>query len=184
LARIIARLPRPDDPVRTTALTLLVIAALCAAWFGWSWYSAAHDEELAYSRTREEVLRTGEQAVQNLNTLDYRNIDAGLKVWLDSSTGDLNKQISGSRTSFADKVRQARTVTSARVLESALTELDTRSGKAVIMVALQITVTPQEGKAVTKQSRMLGELTRTRAGWKLSALEPASVGDTGGAPAQ
>ncbi|MBA9004321.1 nuclear transport factor 2 family protein [Thermomonospora cellulosilytica] len=184
MARITDRLPRPADPVRTTAVTLLVVAALCAAWFGWSWYGAAHDDGLAYSRTREEVVRAGEQAVQNMNTLDYRDIDAGLRVWQESSTGELNRQITGGRAAFADQVRKARTVTTAKVLESALTELDTRTGKAVIMVAVQVTVTPPEGRATTKQSRMLGELTRTGTGWKLSALQHATVGDTGGTPAQ
>lgn len=182
LASITGRLPRTSDPLRTTALTLLVVAALCAAWFGWSWYGAAHDDALDYSRTREEVLRAGEQAVQNMNTLDHRDLAKGLKVWQDSSTGELNRQITAGRAQFEQQVRQARTTTTARVLESALTELDVRSGKAAIMVALQITVTPADGKPTTKQSRMLGQLTRTDTGWKLSALGQAPVG--GSAPSE
>jgi Mce-associated membrane protein len=44
------------------------------------------------------------------------------------------------------------------------------------MVAVQITVTPVSGSPVTKQSRLLGTLTRTQAGWKLSALGQVPVG--------
>ena len=44
------------------------------------------------------------------------------------------------------------------------------------MVAAQITVTPVSGSPVTKQSRLLGTLTRTSSGWKLSALGQVPVG--------
>ncbi|REE95536.1 hypothetical protein [Thermomonospora umbrina] len=180
LAGITGRPSRPADPLRATALTLLAVAALCAVWFGRSWYGAANDDALAYSQTREEALRAGEQAVQNMNTLDHRNVDGGLKVWLDSSTGELHQQITASRAQFAQQVQRARTITTAKVLESAVTELDVRTGKAAVMVALQITVTPTDGKTNTKQSRMLGQLTQTGEGWKLSALGQAPVG--GSAP--
>ncbi|NED57146.1 hypothetical protein G3I24_40490, partial [Micromonospora aurantiaca] len=78
-----------DDTLQRTATALLVLAALFAAWAGWSWYAAAHDDGYAYSRTREEVLQAGEQAVQNLNTLDYRDLGSGLRTWQESTTSDL-----------------------------------------------------------------------------------------------
>ncbi len=43
-------------------------------------------------------------------------------------------------------------------------------------MAVQITVTPASGSPVTKQSRLAGRLTRTQAGWKLSALGQVPVG--------
>ncbi|WP_433331959.1 hypothetical protein [Spirillospora sp. CA-294931] len=159
-----------------TATALLVAAALFAAWAGWSWYSAAHDDALAYSHTREEVLRSGEQAVQNLNTLDYRSLAAGLKTWQDSTTSDLYKQITEGRAGFEQELQKARTITSAKILAGAVSELDVRSGKASVIVAVQITVTPPQGAPVTKQSRLLGHLARTSGGWKLSALGQAPTG--------
>ncbi|MFF5261169.1 hypothetical protein ACFY4C_19690 [Actinomadura viridis] len=164
---------------RRVAMALAVIAALCAAWFGWSWYGAAHDESLHYSRTRDDVLRAGEQAVQNLNTLDYRSLNQGLKLWQDSSTNELYQQIVQGRPQFEQAVRKAQTITSAKVLDAAVTELDQHAGKASVIVALQITVTPPKGDPAIKKTRLMGQLTRTSTGWKLSALAQAPVGAAG-----
>lgn len=162
-----------DDTLHRTATVLLALAALFALWAGWSWYATANDDAYAYSRTRDEVLQAGEQAVQNLNTLDYRNLGPGLKTWQDSTTSDLYRQITQGRAAFEEQVKKAQTITKARILDAAVSELDERSGKARILVAVEITVTPPEGDPVTKQSRLVGKVTRTSAGWKLSELGQA-----------
>ncbi|GLZ05758.1 hypothetical protein Acsp03_32240 [Actinomadura sp. NBRC 104412] len=164
---------------RTAALVLAVLALLSAAWFGWSWYGAAHDESLRFSETRDEVLRAGEQAVLNLNTLDYRDLNTGLKLWQDSSTSELYQQIVQGRAAFEREVKKAKTITSAKVLDAAVTELDQHAGKASVIVGVQITVTPPKGEPVVKKTRLMGELTRTATGWKLSALAQAPAGATG-----
>lgn len=172
------RLPRISDPVLLVATVLVVGAGACAAYFGWSWYRAAHDDALAYSRARDAVLRAGEQGVQNMNTLDYRRVDQGLTAWEDSSTGDLHQELVQGRAQFTSQVQLAKTVTTAKILDGAVTELDDRTGKAGLIVAVQITVTPPTGTPTTKQSRMRAQLTRTPSGWKLSALGQAPVGTT------
>ncbi|MFI0351203.1 hypothetical protein [Actinomadura sp. 9N407] len=166
------RKPRNVQPV---AIALAAIAAIAATWSGWSWYAAEHDDSLRYAATRDQVLRDGEQAIQNLNTLDYRSLDRSLKSWQDSATSDLYRDIVQGRAGFARQVGEARTITSARILEAAVTELDTHAGRARVIVAIAITVTPPKGDPATKQSRLIGELTRTAAGWKLSALGQAPV---------
>jgi len=75
-------------------------------------------------------------------------------------------------------VQQAQTVSTAKILSGAVTELDTRTGKAGVMIALRITVEAPKSKPAVKESRMLGELTRTPDGWKLSALGQAPMGDS------
>lgn len=167
------------DPLRAVAIALVALAAVAAAYFGWSWYGAAHDGSLRFSRQRDAVLRAGEQGVQNLNTLDYRKVDEGFSLWEDSSTGDLHQQLVQGRDQFQAQVRQARTVTTAKILDGAITELDDRAGKASMIVAVQITVTPASGAPATKQSRMQAQLARTPSGWKLSALGQAPVGTSG-----
>ncbi|MFF8289778.1 hypothetical protein ACF068_11195 [Streptomyces sp. NPDC016309] len=166
------------NPLQATAAALVLLAAGGAGWGGWSWYTAAHDESAAYATTRDEVLAAGEQAVQNMNTLDHRDLRRGLDRWQDSATGGLLDQLTQGRPQFERQIQQARTVTSAKVLAGAVTELDARAGRAGVMVALRITVTPPKGKPAAKESRMLGELTRTPEGWKLSALGQAPVGTT------
>jgi Mce-associated membrane protein len=178
LQRLRRRPRRPRRPLLAVALTLAVAAAVAAALTGWSWYGAAHDGDAAFARNRDAVLAAGEQAVQNLNTLDHNDLDHGLDIWEESTTGDLHSQLTQGRSDFAKQVRQAQTVSTARVLSGAVTELDTRTGKAGVMVALRITVQAPKAKPAVKESRMLGELTRTADGWKLSALGQAPMGES------
>jgi Mce-associated membrane protein len=157
------------------ALVFALAAAGAAGWTGWSWWSAAHDDSLRYSQTRDDVLRSAEQSIQNLNTLDYRTADQGLALWLDSTTGTLHDQLSSGRQGFLTQIKQARTVTTAKILDGAVTELDERAGKASVIVAVELTVIPAAGKPATKRQRLGGELTRTGEVWKLSSVGPVPV---------
>jgi Mce-associated membrane protein len=161
--------------VPAAALALALTAGGTAAWAGTDWYRAAHDESAAYALQRDRALAAGEQAVQNLNTLDHRQVDDGLDLWESSTTGDLHEQLVDGRAAFAKQVKAAGTTTTARVLSGAVTELDERAGRARVLVALRVTVRASTG-STDKDSRMLGELTRTGGRWKLSDLGQAPVG--------
>ena len=164
------------QPLIATALVLAILAALFAAWSGWSWYRASTAGPPPDAQLRDQVLQAGEQAVQNFNTLDYRKVAAGLALWEQSSTGPLHTEISKGRAQFESQIQQTKTITTARVLDGALTALNPRAGTASIIVAVQITVTPANGSPVTKQSRLAGTLTKTSSGWKLSQLGQVPVG--------
>ena len=164
------------EPLVATALVLAVLAAGFAAWSGWSLYQASNAGPPAAAQLRDQVLQEGEQAVQNFNTLDYRKVAAGLALWEQSSTGPLHAEISAGRSQFTQQIESTKTVTTARILDGALTALNPKARTASIMVAVQITVAPASGSPVTKQSRLLGTLTRTSSGWKLSALGQVPVG--------
>ncbi|MFB8773302.1 nuclear transport factor 2 family protein [Streptomyces broussonetiae] len=164
--------------VTVIALALTLVAGGFAAWAGRSWYDAAHDDSAAYAEQRDRALAAGEQAVQNLNTLDHRDLDRGLDLWESSTTGELHDQLVDGRTEFAAQVKEAKTVTTAKVLSGAVTELDDRAGRARVLVALRVTVRTPGEASTDKDSRLLGELTRTDGRWKLSALGQAPVGGT------
>ncbi|WP_329499852.1 hypothetical protein [Kitasatospora herbaricolor] len=174
------RKPR-RSPLVVVAGATAALAAVPALWSGWSWYAVAHDDSAAYARARDTVLAAGEQAAQNMNTLDHRDLGPGLDLWESSTTGDLHDQLVQGRAKFEGQVRQAQTVTSAKALSGAVTELDDRAGRATVMIALRITVQVPNSAPATKDSRMLGELTRTPGGWKLSALGQAPMGDSAAA---
>lgn len=108
-----------------------------------------------------------------MNTLDHRTLEKGLDSWEESTTGDLHRQLVDGRDAFAKQIVAAKTVSTAKVLSGAVTELDERAGRAGVMVALRVTVTAPKGDPAVKESRMLGTLTRTSEGWKLSALGQA-----------
>ncbi|SDC15026.1 nuclear transport factor 2 family protein [Streptomyces prasinopilosus] len=165
-------------PLPAVLLALTLTAGGFAAWAGQDWYRAAHDDRAAYAGQRDEALAAGEQAVQNLNTLDHRNLDRGLDLWESSTTGELHEQLASGRKEFAEQVKEAKTVTTARVLSGAVAEIDDRAGRARVLVALRVTVRAADGAKTDKDSRMLGELTRTEGRWKLSALGQAPVGGT------
>ena len=168
------------QPLVATALALAVLAAVFAAWSGWSWYRASTAAAPADAQLRDQVLQAGEQAVQNFNTLDYRKVAAGLALWEQSSTGPLHTEISAGRTQFERQIQQTKTITTARILDGALTALNPRAGTASIIAAVQITVTPANGSPVTKQSRLVGTLAKTASGWKLSQLGQVPVGAASG----
>ena len=164
------------EPVVAAALVLAILAALFAAWSGWSWYRASTAGPPPDAQLRDQVLQAGEQAVQNFNTLDYRKVAAGLALWEQSSTGPLRAEISKGRAQFEQQIQQTKTITTARILDGALTALNPQAGTASIIVAVQITVTPASGSPVTKQSRLVGTLAKTASGWKLSQLGQLPVG--------
>jgi Mce-associated membrane protein len=161
---------RPRNPVLAAATLLAVAAAACAGWFGWSWYQAAHSATLADARTRDAVLQSAEQAVLNFNTLDYRHASAGLRLWLDSSTGTLHSQLSQDLKQEVQLVQGKKTITTAKILDGAVTQLDTGAGTASVMVAVAVTVTPAKGSPFTERESEVGQLSSTPSGWKLSAL--------------
>jgi Mce-associated membrane protein len=171
---ILARGARPRL-LLLSALLLALIAGGAAGWTGWSWWSAAHDDSLRYSHTRDEVLRTAEQAVQNLNTLDYRTAESGIDLWIESTTGTLRDQLNQGRQNFLTQIQKAKTTTTAKILEGAVTELDDRAGKASVIVAVELTVTPAAGRPTTKRERLAGQLTRTGSTWKLSSIGQVPV---------
>ncbi|SCD48694.1 nuclear transport factor 2 family protein [Streptomyces sp. PpalLS-921] len=175
-----ARVRTTGNPPLVAAVVLAVAAAGAAGWGGWSRYDAAHDDAAAYAQARDDALAAGEQAVQNMNTLDHARLEQGLDTWENSTTGDLHQQLVDGREAFVKQIEAAKTVSTAKILSGAVTELDDRAGRAGVMVALRVTVTAPEGEPAVKESRMLGRLTRTSEGWKLSALGQAPVGNTAG----
>jgi Mce-associated membrane protein len=164
------------DPLIRIASLVTLVAAGAAAWFGWSYHAASGDDSLAYAAERDRVLAVAGQEIVNLNTLDYRQVDAGLKVWQDSATAQLYDQIVQGREQLKTEVQKAKTASSAKILESGLTELDTRAGKAAVIAAVRITITGADGRPVDNTRRFAGQLTRTSDGWKLSALGQAPTG--------
>jgi Mce-associated membrane protein len=169
------------DPVLAVAAVLAAAAVIFAAQSGWAWYSAARAGTPALAKTRDQVLQAGEQEVQNFNTLDYRHVSAGLNLWERSSAGQLLAEVVAARTQFEQQVEQAKTITTAKILDAALVTLDVRAGTASIIAAVQLDVIPSQGAPVSKQTRLVGQLTRTASGWKLTALGQAPVGSAAGA---
>ena len=167
------------SPLRRALVIAVVLAALAAAVFGALWVLAATSGSLALARDRDAVLVDARQAAINLNTLDYRNAAAGLDLWQQSSTGEVLTEFEQNRDQYAKLVQESRRATVATVPAAAVTELDEHAGVARVLVAVDVTVTPDGQAPVVTRQRLQVEMTRTPSGWKVSRLNPVRAPTTG-----
>lgn len=161
-------------PVRFSAIALAIIAAICAGWFGTSWQHARHSSTLQAARTRDQALQAAEQAAVNMNTLDYRHAKADLNLWLSSSTGTLHSGISSSLTQEMQVVQQKKLITSATVLDGAITSLNVKNGTANVMLAMTFKVQVTGSSPASKFESEMATVRRTASGWRLASLCPTS----------
>ncbi|MBO0833974.1 MAG: hypothetical protein J2P28_00470 [Actinobacteria bacterium] len=162
------------SPLRATAVVAVAAAGICAMVFGFSWLGAAGSTPLSVARTRDAALQAAEQAAVNLNTLDYRHARSDLNLWLDSSTGALHKGIAQDLQQEMQVAQQQKLVTSATVLDGAVTRLDVGSGTANVMLAMTFKVQVSGSRPASKFESELGTVRKTPAGWRLASLCPTS----------
>jgi len=103
-----------SEPLTAVAAAAFAAALAFAAWSGFSWLGAAKAGPSSYSQLRDRVLAEGEQAIQNFNTLDYRKVSQGVRLWEQSSTGALRSQVTAGGAQFEQQIRRAQTVTPRR----------------------------------------------------------------------
>ncbi|HEX6353910.1 hypothetical protein [Actinophytocola sp.] len=182
---------RRFGPLLVGALVLAVVAAGFLAWSVVELVSAgtdtdrarqelaAADERLADLRAddavktrtaRDEAREAASKGVAVMNTLDYRGVDADLDAWERVSTGALHDEIVDNRARSRQAVVDARSVTKATVVSSAVQAVDARSGTATVLVAVRIDVTTGEAGPTQKYMRIRATLLRTEQGWKLDGL--------------
>jgi Mce-associated membrane protein len=159
-------------PLRVLAL-LVALAALGALFFGVRWGLAATDDDLELARTRDAVLLDARQAAINLNTLDHADVEAGLDLWEQSSTGAVLEEFQRNRAQYAQFVAESGRTTEATVVDAAVAELDVRAGIARVLVGVDVVVRPQGEEPVLTRQRLQLEMTRLESGvWKVSKLAP------------
>ncbi|MBP2477795.1 Mce-associated membrane protein [Crossiella equi] len=153
----------------------VVVAGLLAAGSGWWWYASAEDDGLRYAELREQVRTTAERQITEFNSLDHRRVDEGVRRWLDNSTGALHEELRQSGAANRKQLEETKVVSTGKVTDAAVTELDDRAGKAKVIASVEIEVAPEGAAATVKRNRFQAELTRAETGWKLSALGPVPV---------
>ncbi len=161
---------REPNYILLTGLALVIVAAFAAVWFGVAWAASASDDTLTRAKTRDEVDRVARQAIITFHTLDYHKVDEGLDNWQNASTGALRDEVVGRRASAKQAIQEAKTITSANVLSLGVTELNRDEGKATVIAAVEVSVTPEGKPAEKKYMRIQGVLERAGDGWKLSGI--------------
>ena len=158
----------------TIYTALVAAAAIFAGYALVVFLTSGDDESTTFAQARDTVLLNARQDIVVLNTLDYRTVDAGLRSWLDASTGNLHDQI--ANVSAADKkdIVTAKKKSDGKVIDAAVTELDNRAGSATVIATVETAVTPNDGTP-PKRNRFSATMERVGHSWKLSDLQQVAV---------
>ncbi|PKW12929.1 hypothetical protein [Saccharopolyspora spinosa] len=157
-------------------LVALAISLVACVGLGVTWALAVNNSSVSRAEMRDAALRDGQSAIINFNTLDYRDVDRGLQRWEDDSTGPLRDEVRQGRQNYATQIGQAKSSTTARILDAGIVELDERAGKARMIAVVQVTVSIDGQQPANKQDRYQAELTHEGETWKLSGLGTVPVG--------
>jgi Mce-associated membrane protein len=156
------------------AVVLLVLGF--AGYAGWTWFRADNDDSLGYATTRDEVLAAGRTQVATLTTLDYHDVDGGIDKWLAVSTGGLRDELSATDAKTREALTDGATVSTGRVLDAAVSELNLRAGSAKLLVSVEISSAKAGTPTSSKRDRFVAAMSRLDDGWKLSALDRVPLG--------
>lgn len=179
--------PRPRSGVRAKRRPLLAGWGLigwaaitaAAAFLGWTAFTlfpAGGGRATGPERERDLVLRSTGREIAALNTMDRSDPSAGLRAWLDATTGPLHDQLQRDEPANRAKIGASGTSASATVTGAAVTSLDTAAGKAQVIASVQVTLTPQRGAPTLQRKRFEAGAVRTAAGWKLESLTAIPAG--------
>lgn len=150
-----------------------VLAVLAAGWTGYSWWRAASDDSLARGRERDAVLAAAGPELVTLNTIDYRNAGADVDRWIAASTGQYGKDLSGDRQVQIERASTARTVSTASLVQAAVTEIDVSAGKARLLAVLDVRVSTGGSAASPRMNRLTVDVARSSDGWKVAGVQAA-----------
>lgn len=153
---------------------LTIAAVLVAGWFGLSWISAAQDSELRYARERDAAYQAAATGLVVLHTIDYRTAERDLDRWNDVTAGELRSDLRGDRDGQLKRASGGQTVSTAKLVRAAVTELDDHAGKARVIAVVDVRLATKDRKASTDRRRMNAELARGPRGWKITTVEAAS----------
>jgi Mce-associated membrane protein len=148
-----------------------ILAVLAAAVTGWSWWRAASDESLARGRDRDAVLAAAGPELVTLNTIDYRTAAADVDRWLAATAGQYGKDLAGDRQLQIDRAVSARTVSSASLVQAAVTEVSSDSAR--LLAVLDVRVSTGGAPATPRMNRLTVDVLRSPSGWKVSGVQAA-----------
>ncbi|MEV4142230.1 hypothetical protein AB0J40_01115 [Amycolatopsis sp. NPDC049691] len=150
-----------------------VLSVLAALFSGWTWWRAASDDSLARGRERDAVLAAAGPELVTLNTIDYRSAGADVDRWIAATTGQYGKDLSGDRQLQIDRASTARTVSSASLVQAAVTEIDVAAGSARLLAVLDVRVSTGGAAAAPRLNRLTVDVSRSPDGWKISGVQAA-----------
>ena len=150
---------------------IALLAVLGAGWAGWTWWQSSHSADVTYAQTRDLVLATASDQIKTLNTVDYRKAEDDLTRWQRVTTGNLLTQLTNQHDSDVNSTKSQKTLSTAKVMDAAVSTLDTRAGTATVLMAIEVTITQNDGQPSVRKSRVDAVLSHTDDGWKTGAVQ-------------
>ena len=92
------------------------------------------------------------------------------------STGGLRDELAATDAQTRKALTDGGTVATGRVLDVAVSELDTRAGTAKLLVVVEISTAKDGSPPVEKRNRFLAGMSRVDGEWKLSAMDQVPLG--------
>lgn len=151
----------------------VVVSVLAAAFSGWSWWRAAADDSAARGRARDAVLAAAGPELVTLNTIDYRSAAADVDRWIAATAGQYGKDLSGDRQLQIDRASSSKTVSTASLVEAAVTEIDANAGSARLLAVLDVRVATGGAASARKLNRLTVDAVRAPDGWKIAGVQAA-----------
>jgi Mce-associated membrane protein len=157
--------------------TLVVLAAsivaVVVAYLSWS--RADDDPALARAELRDLAIIEGTAAVEAMNSMDYRDVEAGLEAWRSVTTGVLRDQLSAIAADERQLLADQGKIATGRVVEAALTELTDRT--ATMIAAVEVTVADKDPaqEPTVKRNRYSADLVLVDGDWLLENLGQVPV---------
>lgn len=169
----------PADTTRRRRLSwiaLLVASVLIMASGLFAWWQAAGDDEVDRAETRDAVLIAGKQHITTMQTLDYRDVEKGLKAWNAATTGSLNDSIKAIDSEEQGFLVDQKKVSVGKVVDAAVLDLDKNTATVVAAVEVTVSDDPSAGTEPTvKRNRYSADLVLVRGVWKLENIGPVPV---------
>jgi predicted DNA binding protein len=129
------------------------------------------DDAVEVTTARDAALDAGGKGAVVMNTLDYRNVDAGMDAWERVTTGDLHDEVVNGRAQSKKAITDAKSVTEAKLLSAAVEDVNAQAGTATVLVSVKVNVSVGAVAPTDKYMRLQCTLLRTGQDWKLNGIE-------------
>lgn len=172
---------RTEDAVlrrwRRTALAAGALAVVAGIALGWQTARSAPapTDGPSTAAARDQVVIAASEAVETLNTLDHRDVAGGLDAWESVTTGELGDQIAAIQSDQAEALKEVGAVSTGRVVEAAVLDLDAAAGTAEVIAFVEVTVSPRAGRSSIDHHQYSVQMRRVDGRWLVAVLTPTEL---------